>query len=55
MVAFFTRGLTRWFGKTPREKPTKDELIKASSLFELYLKTQDQINIYTIHSFVRKF
>lgn len=35
-------------------KPTKDELIKASSLFELYLKTQDQINIYTIHSFCQK-
>lgn len=35
-------------------KPTKDELIKASSLFELYLKTQDQINIYTIHAFCQK-
>lgn len=34
--------------------PTRDEIFKASTLFELYLKTEEQINIYTIHSFCQK-
>ncbi len=35
-------------------KPFQDEVIKASLLFKSYLKTQDQINIYTVHSFCQK-
>ena len=35
-------------------KASKDEIITASSLFKSYLKTQDQINIYTVHSFCQK-
>jgi len=34
--------------------PTRDEIFKASTLFEEYLKTEEQINIYTIHSFCQK-
>ncbi len=34
--------------------PDDFEVIKASSLFSYYAKTQDQINIYTIHSFCQQ-
>jgi ATP-dependent helicase/nuclease subunit A len=34
--------------------PSSKEIVKASTLFEAYLKTQEQINIYTIHSFCQK-
>ena len=49
-----TQDLHASLENTLGRKATRDEIIKASSLFESYLKTQDQINIYTIHSFCQK-
>lgn len=57
--------LERWSNSTKEDlllalentlgrKPSKTEIIKASSLFKEYIRTQEQISIYTIHSFCQK-
>jgi ATP-dependent helicase/nuclease subunit A len=46
--------LSQSLANTLGRKASKDEVIKASYLFKSYLKTQDQINIYTVHSFCQK-
>ncbi len=51
---FSPQDLCSTLENTLGRKATKDELTIASSLFDSYLKTQDQINIYTIHSFCQK-